>query len=683
MSQQIKSFHFSAMDLYWNRNRRKFCRTAEYITQALRQNIVFSAVTGAAAGSCSSGAARKFVREQRKGVHRMYFRMQENEKAQWKAAMRWFYGYLKKYRWKIAVGLLLCTVTSVLFIVNPKITGYIVDDIIGDGRGISSRIHLLPRALIIMCAVTLLNSVVRFGYLWMFETCSQDTLYDMRDGVYRSLLQKDFAFYNRNRTGDLMSRQTGDMMAIRHFVAFVIYNIYENVLLFVIALVMIFSVDWRIGFAMITVLPITAFLSLKQAKELRPRFMHIRDCFSSLNALAQENISGNRVVRAFAKEDYEIEKFDRENAQYRDAELSAAKIWTNFIPVFEVLSSLLTVILMAVGGVMCIHGQMTLGNLVMINSYLWMLNQPLRMFGWLINDYQRFTTSVVKIYATVSEKPAIQTPQYPKKKNSLRGEVEFCDVSYRADGEPILDHVSFHVQPGQTVGILGATGSGKSTIMNLICRFFDVTDGAVLVDGVDVRDMELHTLRSGIGLAMQDVFLFSDTIEGNIAYGDPDCPFEKVVWAAKIADADGFIRAMPDGYDTVVGERGIGLSGGQKQRIALARAILKEPSIIILDDTTSAVDMETESYIQHELKHLKKETVFIIAQRISSLRDADLILVVENGKISEMGTHDELVEKDGYYRTVYLHQLGSVGLPAGKQPGRSSGEAAVDKAGRR
>ncbi|MBP5701577.1 MAG: ABC transporter ATP-binding protein [Lachnospiraceae bacterium] len=574
--------------------------------------------------------------------------------------MKWFYRYLTKYKWKEVVGLVLVTVCAVLNIINPKIMGIIVDDVIGDGEGIAERMGILPLAVTLMIGCQFVRAVIRLISQWLFETCSQDMLYDMRDGVYRSLLQKDFSFYNRNRTGDLMSRQTGDMMAIRHFVAYVIYSIYENVLLFVIALVMIFSVDWRIGIAMMTVLPISAFVTYLQSKSIKPKFMKIRDRFSSLNAFAQENISGNRVVRAFAKEDYEIEKFDVENAAYRDAELDAAKVWTKYVPVFEVCASMLTVILMLVGGIMCVKGAMTLGDMVIVNSYLWMLNMPLRMFGWLINDYQRFTTSVLKIYTTVSEKPKITNPSKPKNEKKIKGEVEFKDVSYNVEGEPILDHVSFKVRQGETIGILGATGSGKTTIMNLICRFYDVTDGAVLVDGTDVRDMELHTLRDGIGLAMQDVFLFSDTIEGNIAYGDPDCTLEQVKWAAKMADADGFIGEMTDGYDTVVGERGIGLSGGQKQRIALARAILKKPAIVILDDTTSAVDMETESQIQKDLKLLENETVFIIAQRISSLKDADMILVVENGRITQQGTHKELVEEEGYYRTVYEHQLGNL-----------------------
>ena len=571
-------------------------------------------------------------------------------------AMKWFYSYLKKYRWKMFVGLFLVTITSVLAIINPRITGFIVDDIIGDGTNI--RIDLLPKFLILMITVTVVRSLLRLLFLYLFETASQDMLYDMRDGVYRNLLLKDFAFYNRSRTGDLMSRQTGDMMAIRHFVAYVIYNIYENTLLFVIALFMIFSVDWRIGFAMVAVLPITAFMTYSQSKAIRPKFMHIRDKFSSLNAFVQENISGNRVVRAFAKEDFEIEKFDKENADYRDSELDAATVWTKYIPIFIFLSHLLTFMLMVAGGIMCIYGYMSLGNMVMINSYLWMLSNPLMMMGWLINDYHRFTTSVEKIFATITQKPDIQTPRYPKEVDKIKGDVEFRNVSYVVDDEPVLHNVSFHIKQGQTVGIIGATGSGKSTIMNLICRFFDTTEGEVLMDGINVKDLDLHRLRDGIGIAMQDVFLFSDTIEGNIAYAEPDCSFDKVKWAAKMADADDFIMQMDEGYDTVVGERGVGLSGGQKQRISLARALLKEPSILILDDTTSAVDMETEAEIQRDLKKLQGYTVFIIAHRISSIKDADVILVVEDGRITESGTHDELIEKGGYYRKVFDHQYG-------------------------
>ena len=597
------------------------------------------------------------------------------------AAMRWFYGYLKKYTWRIVIGLILGTVTSVLAVVNPNITGHIVDDVIGDGTNI--RFELLPRYITLMLAVTLVRGACRLVYLYMFERSSQDMLYDMRDGVYRNLMQKDFSFYNRNRTGDLMSRQTGDMMALRHFVAMVIHSLYENALLFVTALVMIFSVDWRIGLAMVVVLPFTLITTTRQSASIHPRFMKVRDCFSSLNAFVQENISGNRVVRAFAKEDYEISRFDRENAAYRDAELDATKIWVKYIPIFEILSNLLSVILMIVGGIMCVSGAMSLGKLVMINGYLWMLNMPLRMIGWLINDYQRFQTSVQKIYSTIQDAPGIVNPAKPEvteQNGPLKGEVEFRNVSYTVNDVPILKDISFHVKPGETVGILGETGSGKTTIMNLICRFYDVSGGAVLVDGVDVRNYDLHTLRRNIGMAMQDVFLFSDSVEGNIAYGVPDCPEEQVEWAARLSDADGFIREMADGYDTVVGERGIGLSGGQKQRISLARAIIRKPSIIILDDTTSAVDMETEAMIQKSLKTLSGETVFIIAQRISSIKDADQIFVIEDGRIADRGTHSELVSRDGYYRTVFLHQYGEFGAKlASSGTGPKTGAAAAGK----
>lgn len=569
-------------------------------------------------------------------------------------AFEWFYSFLRKHNRKMFFGLVLVTIISILAIVKPIVSGAIVDDVITAGQ-----YDLLPWLIALLILITIIRGVLRYWSQVIFETCSQDVLYSMRDTVYRKLLQEDFAFYNKKRTGDLLSRQTGDMDAIRHFVAFVIYQVYENVFLFFFALIMIFTVSWQLALCMCIILPFAAAVTFSQTKEGRPRFQHIREQFSSLNTFVQENVSGNRVVKAFSKEDYEIQKFNKENDAYRDAELAAAEIWTKYVPLFEFLSNMLTVILMLVGSIMVIRGSMTLGNYVTINGYLWMLMNPLRQIGWRINDIQRFTTSVEKIYATYSEEPDVKRPVSGIGKKRLNGDVEFRNVSYSADDEDIIQNVSFHIKSGQTVGILGSTGSGKSTIMNLLCRFYDVTDGEVLVDGINVKDLDLYNLRANIGMAMQDVFLFSDTVEGNIAYSRPDCPFEEVQKAAIMADADAFIQAMPDGYDTIVGERGVGLSGGQKQRISLARALLKEPSILILDDTTSAVDMETESYIQNQLSSIDHQcTIFVVAYRISSIKDSDVILVLNNGHIVEQGTHDELLAKNGYYATVFRHQYG-------------------------
>ena len=572
--------------------------------------------------------------------------------------MKWFFSFLKKYRGLMILGLFLTTIISALSIVNPYISGIIVDNVIQAGN-----YSLLPKLLALLIGTTLLTGILRFLYQIVFETASQGTLYDMRDKVYRKLLQEDFSFYNKKRTGDLMSRQTGDMDAIRHFVSYVIYAVYQNVLLFIFALLMIFTVNVRLALLMLIVLPFTALTTYKQSKDVRPAFQRNRNCFSSLNAFVQENVSGNRVVKAFAKEDYEIEKFNKENDKFRDAQVAGSKIWMKYVPIFEILAYALTIILMLYGGYMVIQGEITMGDLVKVNGYLWMLNTPLRMAGWWVNDLQNFATSLEKIYNTYSEEPGVQTPRTGGIHAKIRGDVEFKNVSYRADDEDIVMDINFKVKAGQTVGIIGSTGSGKSTLMNLLCRFYDTTNGEVLVDGVDVRKRDLYNLRDNIGMAMQDVFLFSDTIEGNIAYGRPDCSFEAVKHAAIMADANHFISAMPDGYDTIVGERGVGLSGGQKQRISLARALLKDPSILILDDTTSAVDMETESYIQKQLKNIQQEkdcTVFIIAYRISSIKDSDMILVLDHGHIIEQGTHEDLLKKNGYYAETFRNQYGEI-----------------------
>lgn len=582
--------------------------------------------------------------------------------------VKWVYSFLKKYRVRMAVGLLMTTGIALLTIVNPYISGRIVDDVITGGN-----YQLLPVLIVCLLGVVAVKGILRYASQVMFEICSQGVLYSMRDAVYRKLLQEDFAFYNKNRTGDLMSRQTGDMDAIRHFIAYIIYSVYENILLLSFALIMIFTVNVKLALAMLVVLPFTAVTTYSQSKRVRPAFMKIRQQFSSLNTFVQENISGNRVVKAFAREDFEISKFDKENDAYRDAELNASAVWKKYVPIFEFLSNVLTVVLMVYGGYMVICGEITMGNLVTVNGYLWMLTVPLRMAGWWINDIHRFTTSAEKIYATYIQEPDVREPEKPVERKHFKGDVEFKNVSYHAEDADIIHDISFRVESGQTIGIIGSTGSGKSTVMNLLCRFYDTSEGEVLVDGINVRDLDLYDLRDNIGMAMQDVFLFSDTIEGNIAYGRPDCSFEDVKKAAKMADANHFIQKMPQGYDTIVGERGVGLSGGQKQRISLARALLKDPAILILDDTTSAVDMETESYIQEQLKKLQKNcTIFIIAYRISSIKDADLILVMDRGRIIERGTHEELVRAGGYYATAFRHQYGDYLAESAKTAGKEA-----------
>lgn len=457
-----------------------------------------------------------------------------------------------------------------------------------------------------------------------------------------------------------MARMTGDLEAVRHFIAWGIYMIFENFTILVFALVFMFSIYPPLALAMIAVTPIIGFFAYKLAFTVRPTFSEVRAQFARLNSVVQENISGNRVVKAFAKEDYEIEKFSVQNREFKEKNLLSARVWEKYLPVLDSLAGVLSVVMILVGGFMVIKGSITIGQLVTFNSLIWALNNPMRMAGWLINDVQRFIASAEKVEDLLNVKSKITNDAIRYNVKNFKGVVDFDHVSFSYGDEPVLEDINFKVVPGQTVGIIGPTGAGKSTLVNLLSRFYDTTSGEVRVDGVNVKDWDIHKLREKIAMVMQDIFLYSDTIEGNIAYGNPEDSIESVQFAAKVAEAHEFISELPDGYDTIVGERGVGLSGGQRQRIALARAILKDPTILILDDTTSAVDMETELRIQNTLKSiLQEKTCFIIAHRISSVMEADLILVMDNGRIIERGKHKELLQKKGYYYNVFKNQFGN------------------------
>ncbi|EAC4315257.1 ABC transporter ATP-binding protein [Listeria monocytogenes] len=572
-------------------------------------------------------------------------------------SMKWIWQYVRKYRLLMIGVFILIFVASGISIIYPLLGGKVIDDVV-----YQNKTNLLIPLLLIMIISTIIRTICRYTYQIMCERIGQNSLFRIREDLYKKLQSLDFDFFNNTRVGDIMARMTGDTDAIRHFVSWVSYNILENVFLFSFAIIIMATIDWKLTLALVILTPLIAILTMKMSSKAQPVFYEIRESFSRLNSMVEENISGNRVVKAFAREDFEMKKFHEHNEDFKKRNLDSADVSRTYLPVLDSLAGMLVVITLIFGGYLVIKGQMTLGDLVAFNGFLWMLNGPMRMSGWLINDVQRFIASSFKIQDMMATDAKIPI-HAEKPAPSLQGHVEFKNVSFHFEDDPntdVLKNISLKASPGQTIAILGETGAGKSTLVNLICRFYDPTSGEILIDGVDARKWHVRELRNHIATVMQDIFLFSDTIEGNIAFGAPDATMEDVRRMARIADADHFIETMPESYDTIVGERGVGLSGGQKQRISLARALLKNPSILILDDTTSAVDMETEVKIQGELKKITENTTtFIIAHRISSVKEADEILILNHGEIIERGTHSSLLAEKGYYFDIYNKQLGT------------------------
>lgn len=563
---------------------------------------------------------------------------------------------MKGKRRFFVVGMILCVVATVMQIVTPKLTQVIIDEV-WNGNGTAG---LFIKIIVAIVSVTFLRSAVQFVVISFFEICSQKVLVTIERSLFAKLVTQDPEFFDRNRTGDIITRATGDLDHIRHVIAGVTKEVTHAIVLFISALVLLSTMHIGLTIAMMIICPIIFILTLKYSKYIRPKYVELRNRSAKINTVAQENISGNRVVKAFSKEEFEEDRFKECCEEYAECNIKVAEKQQLFARVIGFVTDLLGVILIAVGGYYVITTkdnsgifQLTLGELAAFSSMRYMLATPLQTVSNAANSYQQFIASADKVMEIYYDAPLIaDRNDCHDTDERIKGEIKFDNVSFSFKDKKVFENLSFEIKPNEMIAIMGPTGSGKTSLINLLCRMYEPDSGHIYIDGIDVHMWKLSKLHSSIGVAMQDVFLFSDTIKENIAYGNPEMSGKQVETYSKVADADGFIKKLDEKYDTIVGERGVGLSGGQRQRISLARALAVRPPILILDDTTSAVDMETEKHIQDELLSLDFScTKIIVAQRISSVRRADRIFILNGGKL-EIGTHDELVSRPGYYREI-------------------------------
>ena len=571
---------------------------------------------------------------------------------------KWAFGWMGKYKYRLILAIFFNIAGVGLMTWEPYIFKDIVDDIL-----MPQQFERLFPMLGLSVLVGLAFSACRYLTSILAEQAAESAVVNLKGALFRKLMALGPDYYRENKAGDIINKCSGDVEVISRSLSFVIPRVVEFILMLIVALAVFMSINWKYTLILLAVSPFTAIAANKMGQKLHPAFKKARKQLSNLNAVVAENIAGNRVVKAFVREDFELEKFQTENQAYKARNIEAVSIWLKYGPIIDSLASVITVINLVVGSILVIigkeNGGISYGDLTLFLTFAWTLNEPLLMLGMLVNDIQRFRASTEKVQELYYMDIAIQDPEKDESPEKVEGRLDLNHVTLDYGSTRVLDDVSMHIAPGQVIGVMGSTGSGKTTLVNVIDRFVDVTQGSVEIDGVDVRKWSLTKLRSSIGLTMQDVFLFSDTVESNIAYGVPDTEMENIYSSAVIADADEFVSQMPEKYDTIVGERGTGLSGGQKQRVSLARAIAKHAPILILDDTTSAVDMETEEYIQKHLADMPDQcTTILIAQRISSVKQADYIYILDKGRILEEGTHRQLMQKKGYYYKTCIMQHG-------------------------
>lgn len=513
---------------------------------------------------------------------------------------------------------------------------------------------------IVIVLVALFRGIFAFIQSYAAEWTAQGIAYSMRQDLFSRIQRLSFSYYDRNQTGQLMIRATNDVEQVRLFIAQGLLMTFQAVLLLVVTLTILFLTNWRLTLSILPILPFSVILFGLFGKVSQPLFREVQARLAKLNTVLQENVAGIRVVKAFVRQEHEQKRFDKANQDLYEQWLKIARAFSFLFPMIFFVGQIGQAVILYFSGVQIIDGSLGIGEYQKFNLYLVYVFFPLGQLGLIVSLMAQASASAERIFEIIDTKSEITDKPNAITLPPIQGEVEFRDVTFRYFNStaPVLSKVSFVAKKGQTIALLGATGSGKTTIINLIPRFYDVSEGAVLIDGHDVRDVKLDSLRSQIGIVLQETNLFSGTIRDNIAFGRPDASDEEVIAAAKAAAAHDFIMEFPDGYDTAVGERGATLSGGQKQRIAIARALLLNPRLLILDDSTSAVDFATERRIQAALDNLMQgRTSFVIAQRISTVRNADQIIVLDKGKIAAMGTHDELIENSPIYAEIFASQL--------------------------
>lgn len=565
--------------------------------------------------------------------------------------------YIWEHKWGylLAVSSLLIAVS--LDLMSPQFTKHIVDDVIVGGD-----IPKLKWLLLGILGIGVGRCIFQYVKEYMFDYLGSTIASDMRKNLFRHIQSLSAEFFDRTGTGELMARVKEDVDKIWDGISFVSMLLIEVTVHTIIILFWMYRLDWRLALIPTLSMGICGAIAIVMEKKLGAVYEAISEENAALNTVAEENLAGVRTVKAFAREKYEIGKFLSHNKRYYDLNMQQSKVFVKYDPYFSLVTKVLPLITVMSGGYFVIHGEMTLGSLSAFLEYSNNIVWPMEMLGWLTNSASSAIASNRKIQKIYQEKPAVTEKDRPVTKEQIAGKIEFSNVSFhKADGYEILKDVNFTVMPGKTVGIMGATGAGKSSIVYLLQRLYDVTGGSVKVDDTDVRDLSLKQLRSSISVVMQDVFLFSDSISENVKLGKRDSiDPETVRKAAADARANSFIERMDQKYDTVIGERGVGLSGGQKQRISIARALAKKNPILVLDDSTSALDMETEHLIQETLETLKDTTKIIIAHRISAVKKADEIIVLDAGQVKERGTHESLIAQKGLYYETYLAQYGDI-----------------------